>query len=295
MNEANEGLASTRPEQPWASSSALAAKSIPWSSLAKAGAAALGALATAFNFIGQEAYAHYLSHWGFDDGLIPQETSERVHFGYMAVFESIHTLLTGLVGALFLSLIFIVIFIQIWFMSLVEKSPPRDTKTGKWLKRNVDRLPGSIKSFFASFGLSGLIVVLLYFLALAAFFALAIAPIIGEHAAGKFAEKKESDIQKGCQPGGKHSVCTELTRDGKVVGIGFIIASSTTRIQLFLTLHDLIGGDGDAMVIWMNAHSQAIGGSPKHAIQTLSGLKLTQAYLNSFVARVTPEKTSRLQ
>lgn len=233
MTQADEGLASAQPAQPSASSSALTTKSIPWSSLAKAGAAALGALATAFNFIGQEAYARYLSHWGFDDGLIPQETSERVHFGYTAVFESIHTLLTGTGGALFLSLIFTVIFIQIWLMSLVKKNPPRDTKMGKWLKRNADRIPGSLKSFFASFGLSGLIVVLLYFSVLAAFFALAIAPIIGEHAAGKFAEKKEGDIQKGCQPGGKHSVCTELTRDGKVVGIGFIIASSTTRIAYF--------------------------------------------------------------
>jgi hypothetical protein len=76
-------------------------------------------------------------------------------------------------------------------------------------------------------------VVFLYYVVLAAFIGLAVAPFIGEHAAGKWAEKKEGDIQKGCQRNGKHSVCTELTRDGKVVGTGLIIASSTTHIAYF--------------------------------------------------------------
>jgi len=233
MNEADAALAPTKPTEPLAGQSAQATKSISWSSLAKAGAAALGATATAFNFIGQEAYARYLGHWGFDDGMLPLDTSNRVHYGYMAVFESIHTLLNGQVGALLLLAVFIIGGIQIWITSLMKKNPPDDTKVGKWLKRNADRLPRSLKSLFASFGTSGLIVVFLYYVVLAAFIGLAVAPFIGEHAAGKWAEKKESDIQKGCQRNGKHSVCTELTRDGKVVGTGFIIASSTTHIAYF--------------------------------------------------------------
>ncbi|BBL22680.1 hypothetical protein [Comamonas terrigena] len=232
MHESDGTLASLqlKESRPRQSAPALA---FSWSSLAKATAAAIGATATAFNFIGQEAYARYLAHWGFDDGLLPQETSDRVHHGYMAVFESIHTLLNGQFGAFLLLLIFIVCFIQGWLTSLMKKSPPRDTSAGKWLKRNADRLPGAFKSFFAAFGTSGLIVVLLYYVVLAAFVALAVAPIIGEHAAGKWAEKKEGEIKNGCQRNSKHSVCTELTRDGKVVGIGFIIASSTTRIAYF--------------------------------------------------------------
>lgn len=230
MNEADTARAPTKPIEPLAGQSA--AKSISWSSLAKAGAAALGATATAFNFIGQEAYARYLGHWGFDDGMLPLDTSTRVHYGYMAVFESIHTLLNGKVGALLLLAIFIVGGIQFWAASLM-KNLPGDTSAGKWLKRNADRLPQWLKSLFASFGVSGLIVVLLYYLVLAAFIALAVAPLIAEHAAGKWAEKKEGYIQQGCQRNGTHSVCTELTRDGKVVGIGLIIASSTTRIAYF--------------------------------------------------------------
>jgi hypothetical protein len=233
MNEADAALAPTKPTEPLAGQSAQATKSISWSSLAKAGAAALGATATAFNFIGQEAYARYLGHWGFDDGMLPLDTSNRVHYGYMAVFESIHTLLNGQVGALLLLAVFIIGGIQIWITSLMKKNPPDDTKVGKWLKRNADRLPRSLKSLFASFGTSGLIVVFLYYVVLASFIGLAVAPFIGEHAAGKWAEKKEGDIQKGCQRNGKHSVCTELTRDGKVVGTGFIIASSTTHIAYF--------------------------------------------------------------
>lgn len=233
MNEADTAPVPTKPAEPLAGQSDLATKSVSWSSLAKAGAAALGATATAFNFIGQEAYARYLGHWGFDDGMLPLDTSNRVHYGYMAVLESIHSLLNGQVGALFLFVIFIMGGIQIWTTSLLKKSQPGETKFGKWLKRNADRLPRSLKSLFASFGISGLIVVLLYYLVLAAFIALAVAPSIGEHAAGKWAEKKEGDIQRGCQRNGKHSVCTELKRDGKVVGTGLIIASSTTHIAYF--------------------------------------------------------------
>lgn len=232
MNEADTALAPTKPTEPLAGQSTQVTKSISWSALAKAGATALGATATAFNFIGQEAYARYLGHWGFDDGMLPLDTSNRVHYGYMAVFESIHTLLSGPLGALLLA-VFIIGGMLIWTTSLIKKNQPGDTKVGKWLKRNADRLPLSLKSLFASFGISGLIVVFLYYVVFAAFIGLAMAPIIGEHAAGKWAEKKESNIQKGCQRIGKHSVCTELTRDGKVIGTGLIIASSTTHIAYF--------------------------------------------------------------
>lgn len=233
MNAADAAPAPAGPTETLAGQSAQTTKSISWSSLAKAGTAALGATATAFNFIGQEAYARYLGHWGFDDGMLPLDTSNRVHYGYMAVFESIHTLLNGQVGALLLLAVFIIGGIQIWTTSLMKKSPPSDTRVGKWLKRNADRLPRSLKSLFASFGISGLIVVVLYYVVFAAFIGLAVAPLIGEHAASKWAVKKEASIQKGCQRNGKHSVCTELTRDGKVVGTGLIIASSTTRIAYF--------------------------------------------------------------
>nr|WP_315232868.1 hypothetical protein [uncultured Albidiferax sp.] len=232
MNEADTAQAPTKPTAPLAGQSARATRSISWSALAKAGAAALGATATAFNFIGQEAYARYLGHWGFDEGMLPLDTSNRVHYGYMAIFESIYTLLKGPLGALLLA-VFLISGILIWTTSLMKKNQPGDTKIGKWLKGNADRLPRSLKSLFASFGISGLIVVFLYYVVLAAFIGLAVAPLIGEHAAGKWAEKKEGDIQKGCQRNGKRSVCTELTRDGKVVGTGLIIASSTTHIAYF--------------------------------------------------------------
>ena len=232
MNNTDAVPALTQPAGRVAGQSAQTTKSIPWSSLAKAGVAALGATATAFNFIGQEAYARYLGHWGFDEGMLPLDTGNRVRYGYMAVFESIHTLLTGPLGLLLLG-VFIIGGTQIWTTSFMKKNPPGDTKAGKWLKRNAHRLPVPLKNLFASFGISGLIVVFLYYLIFVAFIGLAVAPLIGEHAASKWAEKKEGDIQKGCQRSGKHSVCTALTREGKVVGAGLIIASSTTHIAFF--------------------------------------------------------------
>lgn len=142
-------------------------------------------------------------------------------------------MLTGQLGQLLLSAVFLTAGIQIWLGSLIKKSSPAETRPGKWLKRNADRLPGSLKSLFASFGISGLIVALLYYLVFVAFIALAIAPVIGEHAVGKWAEHKEGEIQQGCQRNGKHSVCTELSRDGIVIGTGLIIASSTTHVAFF--------------------------------------------------------------
>lgn len=233
MNEADAALTPTQPTETLARQSTRATRSISWSTLTKAGAAALGAMATAFNFIGQEAYARYLGHWGFDDGMLPLDTSNRVHYGYLAVLESIHSLLSGPVVAMILLAIFIMVGIQIWVTSSMEKNPPGDTKVGKWLRRNVDRLPRSLKSLFASFSISGVIAILLYYVVLAAFIGLAVAPFIGEHAAAKWAEKKESDIQMGCERSDRHGVCTELTRDGEVIGTGLIIASSTTRIAYF--------------------------------------------------------------
>lgn len=233
MSEADAALTPTKPTETLVGQSTRATKSISWSALAKAGAAALGATATAFNFIGQEAYARYLGHWGFDDGMLPLDTSNRVHYGYLAVLESIHTLLNGQVGAMILLTGFILGGIQFWITSSMKKNPPGDTKVGKWLKRNADRLPRSLKSLFASFGISGVIVLFLYYVVLAAFIGLAVAPFIGEHAADKWAEKKESDIKMGCERSDRHGVCTELTRDGEVIGTGLIIASSTTRIAYF--------------------------------------------------------------
>jgi len=233
MNEADAALAPTRPAEPLAGHQALATKSISWSSLAKAGAAALGATATAFNFIGQGAYARYLGHWGFDDGMLPLDTSSRVQYGYMAVFESIHTLLTGQVGVLLLLAVFVIGGIHIWATSSVKTKPPSGNKVGKWLKRNADRMPRSLKSLFASFGISGVIVIFLYYVVFAAFVGLAVAPFIGDHAAGKWAQNKEEAIQKGCQRKDTRSVCTEIRRDGKVIGTGLIIASSATHIAYF--------------------------------------------------------------
>lgn len=55
-------------------------------------------------------------------------------------------------------------------------------------------------------------------------------------------------------------------------------------IQIFRSLDALVGGDADARFSWMNAHNLAIGDLPRHAMQTLSGLKHTRAYLNSLLA-----------
>ena len=55
-------------------------------------------------------------------------------------------------------------------------------------------------------------------------------------------------------------------------------------IRIFSALDALVGGDMDASVTWMNAHNNAIGNLPRHAIQTLSGLERTMVYLNNLVA-----------
>lgn len=50
MNESDSVLETTKPSEPLTDQSAISKKSISWSSLAKAAAAAVGATATAFNW-----------------------------------------------------------------------------------------------------------------------------------------------------------------------------------------------------------------------------------------------------
>ena len=66
-------------------------------------------------------------------------------------------------------------------------------------------------------------------------------------------------------------------------------------VQIFRALDALVGGDADARVNWMNAHNQAIGDLPKHAIQSFSGLVHTLAYMNNLVAAASDRQASRLQ
>ena len=232
MSDSVATFPTAKPSRSLADAPTTSRRNLPWSALGKAAVAALGAIATALHFIGQEAYDRYLGHWGFDSGLLPLDTSIRVHYGYRAVLEGLHTLLNSPAGGAFLAAIFFMCAIQFWVTSATRNYPPESTRLGRWLKRNADRLPRWLKSLVSSFGLSGLIVGLLYYLVLAAFIALAVAPIIGEHAADKWAKHKEGQIQLGCQRSGKRGVCTELSDEGKVVGRGFIISGSTTYNRL---------------------------------------------------------------
>lgn len=51
-------------------------------------------------------------------------------------------------------------------------------------------------------------------------------------------------------------------------------------IQTFRALDALVGGETTARITWMNSYNESIGDMPKQAVQTLSGLELTLAYLN---------------
>ncbi len=63
-------------------------------------------------------------------------------------------------------------------------------------------------------------------------------------------------------------------------------------VQIFRALAALVGGEPQARVTWMNKQSKAIADSPKHAVQTLSGLRRTQAYLNSLVTAASDGQVS---
>lgn len=57
-------------------------------------------------------------------------------------------------------------------------------------------------------------------------------------------------------------------------------------IQTFRALDALVGGETAARITWMNSYNESIGDIPKLAVQTLSGLELTLAYLNSMVIAI---------
>lgn len=208
------------------------AKSIPWTALGKILATAAAAAAAALQFVGQAAYSEWMGHWGFDSGQIPLETSIRFHYGYMAILETGNTLIGSWVGAVLLAF-FIMLGLQLWVASLVKETSPENTKFGQWLRRVADRAPRWLKSLFKAFGISGLIVVILYWTIAAAFIALVAAPAVGEHAANRWAARKEAKIAEGCQRRDRHAVCTQISNGGKVIGTGLLIASSPSHVAFF--------------------------------------------------------------
>lgn len=208
------------------------AKSIPWTALGKILATATAAAAAALHFIGQAAYAEWMGHWGFDSGQIPLETSIRFHYGYMAILETGNTLIGNWVVVALVAF-FVMLSLQFWLASLMKETSPENTKFGQWLRRVADGTPPWLKSLFKAFGISGLIVVFLYWTIAAAFIALVAAPAVGEHAANKWAERKEAKIAKGCERKGEHGVCTQISKDGKVIGTGLLIAASTSHVAFF--------------------------------------------------------------
>ena len=66
-------------------------------------------------------------------------------------------------------------------------------------------------------------------------------------------------------------------------------------VQIFRALDALVGGDASARITWMNAHNKVIYDLPRHAVQTLSGLKRTLAYLNNLVSAASTGQASQLQ
>lgn len=65
-------------------------------------------------------------------------------------------------------------------------------------------------------------------------------------------------------------------------------------VRICRALDTLVGGDAVARITWMNAHNKAIGGVPRHAIQTHSSLVHTLAYLNGLVVAASGGHVSRL-
>ncbi|TXI80204.1 MAG: hypothetical protein E6Q40_15130 [Cupriavidus sp.] len=208
------------------------AKSIPWTALGKILVTAAAAAAAALHFIGQAAYSEWMDHWGFDSGQIPLDTSGRFHYGYMAVLETGNTLIGNWVAAGLL-VFFIMLGLQFWVASLVKETSPENTKFGQWLRSVAGRAPRWLKSLFKAFGISGLIVAILYLTIAAAFIALVAAPAVGEHAANRWAARKEAKIAEGCQRRGRHAVCTQISNGGKVIGTGLLIASSPSHVAFF--------------------------------------------------------------
>ena len=66
-------------------------------------------------------------------------------------------------------------------------------------------------------------------------------------------------------------------------------------VQIFRALDALVGGDASARITWMNAHNKVIYDLPRHAVQTLSGLKRTLAYLHNLVSAASTGQASPLQ
>lgn len=203
-----------------------------WGSFAKAGATLIAVLAAELSLIGHVTWATWLDHWGFDSGLMPLDATGRVIQGYVSVLDRGAALLSTWAGlSVVLAFLGVGIYLSIILTArTIAKSRSMNTTA---LPEIIKRVPWWAKDIATAFGISGFGLAGLYGLLMAALLVLVTGPAIGQGAARAWAARTEQQIQKGCKGTGEHGACTQISRDGKVLATGFVLASSTKHVAVY--------------------------------------------------------------
>jgi len=203
-----------------------------WGSFAKAGATLIAVLAAELSLIGHVAWATWLDHWGFDSGLMPLDATGRVIQGYVSVLDRGTAFLSTWAG-LSVALAFIGAGIYLSIVLTARTIAKRHHINGTVLPEFVRRAPWWAKDIATAFGISGFGLAGVYCLLMAALLILVTGPAIGQGAARSWAARTEVQIQKGCKGTGEHGACTQVSRDGKLLATGFVLASSTKHVAVY--------------------------------------------------------------
>jgi hypothetical protein len=207
-------------------------KEISWGTWAKAAAAFLGAFVAALNLIGHIAYSTWMDHWGFDAGVIPLDSNARLVLGFVAFTDRLVSLWDGGSGWLGVTL-FVALGLYSSILFVVKAAARRSGGRQVELAWVVEGTPWWLRQIALGWGLSGGVVVWLYATLISASVILVVAPTIGKSYGDVWARRIEARIQKGCQPAGARSTCTEVVRDGQPIGVGLILTSSSTHVAFY--------------------------------------------------------------
>ena len=203
---------------------------LPWSALAKVGAALAAVGGIAFHFLGLVGHMAYLHAWGVDSGLFPKPIDWLMTNGAAAFVDRTTVVLAAantITGRLVAAALLFFVMLTLAFRVVARQPARPDTsraapKAGPWTRSIGFGLASTFSAFAA--------VPIAMFL----FTTLIVFPWVMGETYGAAATKRERAIfNAGCQAASVGYRCIEVRKGDQVLVRGFLIESSPTHSAIY--------------------------------------------------------------
>lgn len=207
-----------------------APRGFPWATAAKIAAAASAVGGVLLHLIGATANQAYYEQWGLDPAMFPKATDLTLVLGYQAMLGGFAKFV-GLVIRDYWPWLLgygIVMAFSLWGAEVAAArgwfEPVRSTLVRR---EKIVRIVTGMVISIALFAIAVPVAISAAFLAVAG-------PLtIGDAYGRQVVEEQLSDFQLGCCNLAARARCATVTRNGDLVGQGYLIGASETHVALF--------------------------------------------------------------